>query len=479
MNTKRTVLILFILFMLCIVVPYSIVLYRNDGLTLFFEIPPGATDADIAFEPEGIIQAENKAWLREKNILQIKFQMKSSGNTTATLHWNDVSDPFYAEEISMPLHAYKWGIVSDGLTYNFTGWQYFFFGLALFFVCAAFVLAFEAICGKRKYYFSYVPARVLSFSLFFAVVGFLRLGYLASFLYNPESGTVWALLVGYIVSAQSFIKWTAPFLLLFACWLGISNIGLMRHEGIRTANMLGIGVGFLILCGASLGIWMAYARILHSAWNFLCNAYAGIFVYAECQLIATMGCALYSAKHEPQMDKDFIVILGCKIRADGSLYPLIKQRVDRAVAFANKQRQLTGKMPILIPSGGKGPDEPISEAEAMANYLKKQGIETDYVLPETMSRTTRENMIFSKKIIERYGGGKAIFSTSGYHVLRSGILARNNGWNIDGIGCATKWYFWPNAFLREFIGLLAESVFQQLAAAAFILAISVFLTMLI
>jgi uncharacterized SAM-binding protein YcdF (DUF218 family) len=52
--------------------------------------------------------------------------------------------------------------------------------------------------------------------------------------------------------------------------------------------------------------------------------------------------------------------------------------------------------------------------------------------------------------------GDILFSTSGYHVLRSGIIAVKEGLRIDGIGAKTKWYFWPNAFIREFIGLMVN-----------------------
>ena len=37
------------------------------------------------------------------------------------------------------------------------------------------------------------------------------------------------------------------------------------------------------------------------------------------------------------MDKDFVIILGCKIKDDGSLSPLLKNRVDKAIHFSKKQ----------------------------------------------------------------------------------------------------------------------------------------------
>lgn len=54
------------------------------------------------------------------------------------------------------------------------------------------------------------------------------------------------------------------------------------------------------------------------------------------------------------------------------------------------------------------------------------------------------------------------FSTTNYHVMRSGILANQAGLNAEGMGAKTKWYFWPNALLREVVGLFAYQPKLQL-----------------
>ena len=119
----------------------------------------------------------------------------------------------------------------------------------------------------------------------------------------------------------------------------------------------------------------------------------------------------------------------------------------------------------------------MSEGEAMARYMLAQGIPADAVLPECESTTTRENLLFSRRLTGE--GSKAAFSTSSYHVYRGGILAADLGWNIDGMGSRTHWYFWPNAFLREFIGLLASTRLQQITALALIVILSAGLTLLV
>ena len=47
------------------------------------------------------------------------------------------------------------------------------------------------------------------------------------------------------------------------------------------------------------------------------------------------------------------------------------------------------------------------------------------------------------------------------------------------MGSPTKWYFWPNAFLREFVGLLVSNRFQQIMAAVIITLLSAGLTALV
>ena len=77
-----------------------------------------------------------------------------------------------------------------------------------------------------------------------------------------------------------------------------------------------------------------------------------------------------------------------------------------------------------------------------------------------------QNMQFSKKVIEDHGGAlenkKVAFATTNYHVFRGYILARKNGFEAKGISAKTKPYFYFNAFLREFIGLLVDQKWKHI-----------------
>ena len=454
--------------------------FGGDGLTLYFEVPPETSGMEIRFSHEEIVQLADSRIHEEENELTLHFTALQRGETEATLVWEGLSEnSLYEREITMTLRSLPFGILTDSITWNFTGWEYMVLCLMLYFLSISGILLAASRREQKEIHFSYRSIRLLGLAIFFFAVSFFRTEYLLSFLQKRNAGTVWALLLGIISSAQTFVRWTAYLVGIFAVLVAISNLVLMWHEGIRPANMLGILIGAGLVLGALIGIRLSYSRLTFPMRNVLCNVYAGLFVYFECQLAATVIRAVEAGKHEPAYDKDYVIVLGCRIRPDGTLFPLIRGRVDRAVMFVRTQLEACGKRAVLIPSGGKGNDEPMAEAQAMANYMREQGIEDDQILLEDQSQTTKENLLFSRMLIEkRQPTDKVAFSTSSYHVCRGGILAEEMGWNIDGMGSRTKWYFWPNAFLREFIGLLAESWIQQLAAAVSISALSAALTMI-
>ena len=190
-------------------------------------------------------------------------------------------------------------------------------------------------------------------------------------------------------------------------------------------------------------------------YNFIESLVYLTVSYLECVLIATIIIAIKSVKQKTIMNKDYIIILGCKIRSDGSLTPLLKGRVDRAIEFRNEQLKITGKDLIFVPSGGKGNDEIISEAQAMKNYLIEQGIKEDNIIIEDKSKNTFENIKFSNNNIkEKMENANIAFSTTNYHVFRAGCIATSQSVFMEGIGAKTKSYFWINASIREFIATL-------------------------
>ena len=236
-------------------------------------------------------------------------------------------------------------------------------------------------------------------------------------------------------------------------FMGIGGGFLLHREGISRSNLFGGGLGTAWIAGNLLCCRLAVGTAIPPLMGRLAGALGccGDFLMAGVLL-----SALVAAKHKPAYDKDFIIIPGCSISKDGGLLPLLKARTNRAIRFAWDQERAVGKPARYIPTGGQGPDEIMSEGSAMEFYLLSHGAEQYEVLPEKKSKNTWENMLFAKEIADaEMPGAKVCFTTTNYHVLRSGMLARRAGLDAEGLASSTKWYFWPNGLAREIVAIFS------------------------
>ena len=291
-----------------------------------------------------------------------------------------------------------------------------------------------------------------------------------------------------VSSARGFAIIAFPVAFISFLLVTISNIQLMRKEGKTWRNMLGAMLGIL-LCLATVFPDLLTDYLQHHQTAIDVHNEQGIMTYVlmaieeiifivvtylECILLSSIIHAVHAARHVPSFDQDYMLILGCQIQEDGSLTNLLRGRADRAIRFARQQEEKTGRKLIFVPSGGQGSDEVMSEAEAIRNYLVSTGIPESQILVEDQSKNTFENLKNSAELVrEDWKSGKRqtwhkpgrksksedrdpkiAFSTTNYHVFRSGILASEQGIHAEGIGAHTKSYFWINAFIREFIASL-------------------------
>lgn len=272
---------------------------------------------------------------------------------------------------------------------------------------------------------------------------------------------------------RHFSYYAVFFIVLISILLAVSNLALIRHEGFCLNNMLSLLFAALYLGGSFLIYFLSDvlmekvfipSGIISDRMFLTLHTVIPLFLllmlcYFECILAGTAVMGYLAARQKPDYDKDYIIILGCSIDKRGGLLPLLKGRVNRAIRFAWEQEIATGKPLKYVPSGGQGENEIMSEGSAMELYLKTRGAEDYEVFPEKKSVNTDENFRLSKQIIdELHPDAKIAFATTNYHMLRSGILARKAGIDAQGIAGDTKWYFWPNGFIREFFGILALEV---------------------
>ena len=339
--------------------------------------------------------------------------------------------------------------------------------LAAYFISAALCLLLAFRGQIRRDPYSYNTIFYAGFALFILSLavthGYSAVLYFRSPGFYDDRQTLFTLLH----SAKNYMFLTSPLLFGFSAALFLANIRLIRHEGRRFVNVLGLLLAFLLIAGeigiGLLDFFTSLAERPRVLPYVLVNLFAAMYLYFECMMIGTIIANLIVLRRTPPMDRDYLIVLGCGIRRDGTPTPLLKGRLDLARRFDEEQRSRTGKAATFVVSGGQGPDEVRPEAHAMRDYLLECGVSPERILTEDRSGDTLENMRFSANIIRPLTPEPRVaYFTTNYHVFRAGIKARQAGLPAEGMGAATKWYFWPNAAVREFIGLLTEHRTRQI-----------------
>jgi len=333
------------------------------------------------------------------------------------------------------------------------------------------IILFQYLLHKsiKKSLYNYRNSSFIAGIIFGVVLMISLYDYLISCLLEIKSMRIYYIFKEFIQFPKKFLTFALPVFFLVCLAIIISNIALIRHEGMRLKNILGVFLGIIFVGGTFLNFALedfVEEKILFEGGQFdtpffwVLHTFVQLFMvfvicYLEVYFIATIIMGYLAAKQTPAYDKDFIIILGCSIDKKGGLLPLLKGRTNRAVKYAWEQELDTGKRIKYVPSGGQGPNEVMSEGSAMEMYLLTHGVEASEIMAEKESRNTYENFLFSKRLIDNEEpDAKICFATTNYHMYRSGLIAKRMGINIEGVSSKTKWYFWPNGFVREFIAIL-------------------------
>jgi len=319
------------------------------------------------------------------------------------------------------------------------------------------ILYIKAQYNKQKYSYKIIMNLGLVVFLFVNILRLINL-----LVYNFGKTKIEDIYTNTIESFSYFAMLILPFIAFLGVYSIITNIILIKKEGFSFQNLLGIIFTIVIVMGALSGQTvymitkqMVVATNLNVIKIFIDLSINSVITYFYCIVVATLYCNVVAGSHNPKYDKDFVIVLGSQIRKDGTLTPLLKARVDRAITFYKNQKASGGKDVIFVTSGGQGKDEIMSEGLAIKNYLVEQGVNEKNIIVEDKSTSTKENLKFSKeKIDEVNKDAKIAFSTTNFHVFRSGVIANNQGIDCEGMGSKTKMYFYVNALIREFFANL-------------------------
>lgn len=441
---------------------YMIVWRFGNKLTLYYDVP----DMENISVDYGIGRVDCKYEV-EDGRLRLDFKAVNAGQVTVTVSGKTLNrdGKYEPEEFSFRLYVHLSGVITVGSYLGRCRGDISF--VISFYIIMALVLVYfigrYRVNSKEKAY-SYENTALLGMIIF---IGTQLAYHLVIFVLDLKKGqnlTVFSLIRAIHTNIYNMIWLTLPVALILILLVIISNLKLMKMEGKSLKNMLGILLGGLIIIFIFMGevVWLVAFRETMSKRmiliiNFFFYSSYAFVSYLECVLLGTCISGYKASKRIPAFDKDYIIILGCGIRKDGTLPNLLKARVDRAVEFAGMQMHATGKDIVFVPSGGQGPDEIMPEAEAVKNYLLSRGIREDKILVEDKSENTYENIKFSSQLIENVKkDAKVAFSTTNYHVFRAGVIADEQNLEIEGIGAKTRTYYWINAFIREFVATLVS-----------------------
>lgn len=183
-------------------------------------------------------------------------------------------------------------------------------------------------------------------------------------------------------------------------------------------------------------------------------AAAAVLIVASVICAAVMSILMNkAASNAPPSGDTTVIVLGCKVK-DGRPSRMLRCRLDAAYDFLADNPEA-----YAVVSGGKGDDETISEAQCMYDYLCGRGISPERLYIEDKSTDTRENLIFSKEIIEREGLSNNItLITDGFHQYRASMLAKEIGIKPYAVSADTLWWLIPTYYVREWMGIAYYAV---------------------
>lgn len=264
---------------------------------------------------------------------------------------------------------------------------------------------------------------------------------------------------------------------VLVAFLVINGITMIRKEGRRVGNMLSLltGLGIAAAVTGSLVLLVGSAMLGPGARRWLLPlallvmlGCAWIGFLLVCHLAYALLYPRLAARHQSQHQIDYVVVLGCGL-IRGRVGKLLANRVDAGIAQWRRLRTANPGVRLIM-SGGQGPDEPRSEAAAMAEYAQQQGVPASALRLEDRSRTTEENLRNTSDLVASELGPSTagLIVTSSFHVLRAAALARQIGLDAQATGAPTAGYFWPSAFLREFVALLVQRPVLTVAFGALV-----------
>ena len=159
---------------------------------------------------------------------------------------------------------------------------------------------------------------------------------------------------------------------------------------------------------------------------------------------------------------EVMVVFGCKVDPNGPSI-LLQDRLDTALAYLEDHPDMT-----VVVAGGQGSDEPVSEAQAMYDYLVEHGADGDQIIREDRSRNTWQNVNNTLDIFrsgEIAGTDRVLLVSSDFHPTRIQMLWNRASGGGDALSTlAAPVSHFPSRvqmFFREPFALVKSFLFDR------------------
>lgn len=160
-----------------------------------------------------------------------------------------------------------------------------------------------------------------------------------------------------------------------------------------------------------------------------------------------------ATKRQANGDNTAMIILGAKVKASGEPSLALTYRLETALPYLKAHPHVQ-----VIVSGGKGADEPASEAAVMQRYLVEHGIEAARITTEDQSLSTAQNIAYAKKLLPKHTTAVTIVSND-FHVARATYIAKKNGLKSDVLAAPTPQSVKYQLNIREVAALTKTWIF--------------------
>lgn len=141
-------------------------------------------------------------------------------------------------------------------------------------------------------------------------------------------------------------------------------------------------------------------------------------------LVGVVGLAVDIAAFSRQSDTapaDAAIVLGAAVDDDAPS-PVFEERLRHAAELFE-----SGQVTWIVVTGGVGQGDTLAESEAGRDWLIGAGIPADRLLIETQSRTTKQNLVFTRHVLAEHALERVLVVSDPLHMRRAMRMADDLG----------------------------------------------------